>query len=68
MMVEVDSPSYSSLALSVGYCVFDLTDDPELKRLADHFLTLWWALWAEQQSTACAVVRRRAVTRFGDER
>jgi hypothetical protein len=49
MMVEIDSPSYSSMALSVGYSVYDLTDDPVLKRLADHFITLWWALWAEQQ-------------------
>src|SRR5204862_5769026 len=49
MMVEIDSPSYSSMAPSVGYCVYDLTDDPALKRLADHFLTLWWARWAEHQ-------------------
>jgi hypothetical protein len=49
MMVEVDSPSYSSLALSVGYWVYELTDDPVLKRRADAFLTLWWTLWAEQQ-------------------
>jgi hypothetical protein len=49
MMVEIDSPSYSSMLPSVGYTVYDLTDDPVLKRLADHFLTLWWALWAEQQ-------------------
>ncbi len=49
MMVEVDSPSYSAMLPSVGYWVYDLTDDPVLKRLADQFLTLWWALWAEQQ-------------------
>jgi hypothetical protein len=49
MMVEVDSPSYSSMALSVGYWVYELSDDPVLKRRADAFLTLWWALWAEQQ-------------------
>ncbi len=49
MMVEIDSPSYSSVALSVGYWLYELSDDPVLKQRAAAYLTLWWALWAEQQ-------------------
>jgi hypothetical protein len=49
MTVEMDSPSYASLTLSAAYWVYDLTDDPVLKRRAGNYITLYWAIWAEQQ-------------------
>jgi hypothetical protein len=49
MTIEIDSPSYASATLSAVYCLYDLSDDPILKRLASDYITLSWALWAQQQ-------------------
>lgn len=49
MTVEIDSPSYVSATLGAIYFIHDLAGDPELQRLAGQYMTLFWALWAEQQ-------------------
>lgn len=49
MTVEIDSPSYASATLSAAYTVYDLAADPVLKRRAGDYITLYWALWAQQQ-------------------
>jgi len=49
MLVEIDSPSYASATLRCVYLLHSGSDDPELKRLAGEFMTLYWAMWAEQQ-------------------
>jgi len=50
MTVEIDSPSYSAATLGAITFIYDLAEEPELRRLASHYLTLAWALWAEQQT------------------
>lgn len=49
MTVEIDSPSYASATLSAAYTVYDLATDPDLKLRAGAYITLYWALWAQQQ-------------------
>lgn len=49
MTVEIDSPSYASATLSAAYTVYDLAADSVLKRRAGDYITLYWALWAQQQ-------------------
>jgi len=49
MTAEIDSPSYASATLAAAYVVHDLTDDPLLAHRTDAYMTLWWALWAQQQ-------------------
>lgn len=49
MTVEIESPSYASLTLSAAYWLYELSDDPVLKRRASDYITLYWALWAQQQ-------------------
>jgi hypothetical protein len=49
MTVEIESPSYASLTLSAAYWLYELSDDPALKRRASDYITLYWALWAQQQ-------------------
>jgi len=49
MTIEIDSPSYATTTLRSFYLVFDLTDDPVLKKRASDYITLFWALWAEHQ-------------------
>lgn len=49
MTVEIDSPSYASATLSAAYTVYDLAADPVLKCRAGAYITLCWALWAQQQ-------------------
>lgn len=49
MTVEIDSPSYSAATLGAITFIYDLAEEPELRRFASHYLTLAWALWAEQQ-------------------
>lgn len=49
MTVEIDSPSYASATLSAAYTVYDLAADPVLKQRAGDYITLYWALWAQQQ-------------------
>ena len=49
MTVEMESPSYASATLSAVYSLYDLSDDPVLKHRASEYITLYWALWAQQQ-------------------
>ena len=49
MTVEIDSSSYSQATLAAIYLIQDLAEKPELRQLASHYMTLAWALWAEQQ-------------------
>ncbi len=49
MTVELESPSYASTTLSAVYWLYELTDDPVLKQRANDYITLYWALWAQQQ-------------------
>ncbi len=48
MFVERNSP-YAKYSLETFYQLFDLSDDPELKRLAGAFLDLYWTQWALEQ-------------------
>jgi hypothetical protein len=54
MLVEIDSPSYGAATLKAIYSLYDFSDDPVLRQRAGHFLTLFWAMWAEQQLDAVA--------------
>lgn len=49
MTVEIESPSYASMTLSAVYWLYELSDDPVLKQRASDYITLYWALWAQQQ-------------------
>ncbi|MBM4050292.1 MAG: hypothetical protein FJ279_34790, partial [Planctomycetes bacterium] len=49
MTVEIESPSYASGTLSAVYWLYELSDDPVLKHRASDYITLYWALWAQQQ-------------------
>jgi hypothetical protein len=49
MTIEIDSPSYATTTLRSFYLIFDLTDDPILRKRASDYITLFWALWAEHQ-------------------
>ena len=49
MAVEIDSPSYSAATLGAINFIYDLAEGAELRQLASHYMTLAWALWAEQQ-------------------
>ena len=49
MTIEVDSPSYAVATLGAAYRIHALADDPGLRRRAAAYVTLFWALWAEQQ-------------------
>jgi hypothetical protein len=47
--IEYFSPTYSQYLLLNFYLYADFAADPELRRLAANYLTLWWALWAQEQ-------------------
>ena len=47
--VEFFSPTYSRYFISPFYNVRDFSSDEGLRRDAENFLTLWWALWAQEQ-------------------
>lgn len=49
MTVEIDSPSYASATLAAACTVYDFATDSVLKRRVGHYITLYWALWAQQQ-------------------
>lgn len=49
MTVEIESPSYASATLGAVYWLYELSDDPVLKQRASAYITLYWALWAQQQ-------------------
>lgn len=48
-LVEYFSPTYAKYSLNVFYNVRDFAADAELRTLAGNFITLWWALWAQEQ-------------------
>lgn len=43
LLVEIASGSYSTVTLQNWYNYRDFTTDPELRRLAENLLHLWWA-------------------------
>ena len=49
MLVEVQSRCYGIETLKNIYPLYDFAEDPELARLAGNFITLFWALWAQEQ-------------------
>ena len=49
MTVEIDSPSYAITTLSAAYNIHGLAEDAVLRQRAANYITLFWALWAEQQ-------------------
>jgi hypothetical protein len=49
MLVEIASPSYAAATLKAVYYVYDFAEDPVLKRRASNYLSLYWALWAQEQ-------------------
>ena len=60
MLVEIDSPSYASATLKCVYLLADFSDDPVLKYRAGQFLSLYWAMWAEQQiDSVCGGAKAR---------
>ena len=52
MLIEIASPSYASATLTGIYSFYDFSDDATLKKRAGDFLTLYWALWAQEQLDA----------------
>jgi len=49
MLLEIDSPSYTTATLGFIETCHELVDDPVLKKLAGQFIDLYWALVAEEQ-------------------
>lgn len=49
LLVETGSPTYSKYTLQCWYNYYDFAADPELRRLADAALTVYWADWAQEQ-------------------
>jgi len=49
LLVETASPTYSKYTLQCWYNYYDFADDPQLTRLADIALTVYWADWAQEQ-------------------
>lgn len=49
MQVEIASPSYATATLGAAYYFYDFAEDELLKHRADCFITLLWALWAQEQ-------------------
>ncbi|MBQ7916738.1 MAG: hypothetical protein IJ315_08140 [Firmicutes bacterium] len=49
MFVEIHSKCYSIHTIKNIYPLYDFAPDPELRRKAGDFITLFWALWAEEQ-------------------
>ncbi|MDE1567143.1 hypothetical protein [Aquabacter sediminis] len=49
LFIEFFSPTYAKYSLSVFYNIFDFSEDKDLKQGAGALLTLWWALWGQEQ-------------------
>ncbi|MGI6691141.1 MAG: hypothetical protein ACOX63_09955 [Christensenellales bacterium] len=49
LFIETNNSFYGLHSLKGIYNFFDFSDDPELKRLSSMFLTLYWAVWAQEQ-------------------
>lgn len=47
--IEAFSPTYSKYYLSVLYNLGDLSPDATLSAQAHQLVTLWWAMWAQEQ-------------------
>lgn len=48
-LTEISSGGYSMRMQNMWHLIYILSPDPELKRLAENTLDLWWAFWAEEQ-------------------
>ena len=49
MFVEVQSKIYGVHTLKNIYPLYDFAPTPKLKELTENFITLFWALWAQEQ-------------------
>ena len=49
LFIETGNSFYGLHTLKGIYNFYDFSDDPELKRLAQYLLDLYWATWAEEQ-------------------
>ena len=49
LAVEFFSPVYSKYFLNILYNFLDFSEDLELRRLSENAVTLWWAMWAQEQ-------------------
>lgn len=49
MLAEFGAEGYGARTLQTWYNYFDFGADPELRRLAEGALAVWWADWAQEQ-------------------
>ncbi len=49
MFIETGSRCYMHETMKSVYHIYELASDAELKRLAENFLDLFWATWAQEQ-------------------
>jgi hypothetical protein len=49
MFVEIQSKVYGVHTMKNVYPLYDFAPTPELKELTGNFITLFWALWAQEQ-------------------
>lgn len=49
MFVEIQSKCYGVHTMKNLYPLYDFSPDPQLRRMAGDFITLFWALWAQEQ-------------------
>jgi hypothetical protein len=49
LLTEIASPTYLKYSLNTLYNLYDFADDPELKKLADSFLNVYFTDWAIEQ-------------------
>lgn len=54
MFVEVQSRVYGIHTLKNIIPMYDFAPDEEMRTLTDHFICLFWALWAQEQINGCA--------------
>jgi len=47
--VEIASKSYNAHTIQMWYNLCDFAEDPSLRKMAGHYLDLYWATWAEEQ-------------------
>jgi hypothetical protein len=49
LSIEFFSPTYAKYFLGPLYSVLDFASDTELRGMAESAVTLWWAMWAQEQ-------------------
>ena len=48
-LLEISSGGYSSRMHNMWYMIYDISPDPNMRKLARNTLDLYWAFWAEEQ-------------------